>query len=166
MEAEAYTFQHFFPTPKSEALIQQYSSTCSQLQNQRLLHNRIFPTRLFSTLKLEALIQQYSSNTFALKSTFGGFYATVQFQDICSQLQNWRLLYTVWFYLFSTPKLEAVIQQNISNIFVLNSKIGGSCTIVQFQHICSQLHIWRLLYNSIIPTHLFSTLHLEAIIQQ
>ena len=49
----------------------------------------------------------------------------------------------------STPKLEAVIQQNIFNTFVLNSKIRVSYTIVY-----------------IVPTHLFSTTHLEALIQQ
>ena len=81
-----------------------------------------------------------------------------------SELNIWRLLYNslVPIHLSSTPKLEAVIKQNISN----TSKIGGCYRIVQFQHICSEINIWRLLYNSIFPTHLFSTPKLEAVIKQ
>ena len=37
--------------------------------------------------------------------------------------------------MFSTPKLEAVIKQNISNPFVLNSKIGGSYAIYRIYRI-------------------------------
>ena len=54
-----------------------------------------------------------------------------------SELNIWRLLYNslVPIHLSSTPKLEAVIKQNISNPFVLNSKIGGSYAIYRIYRI-------------------------------
>ena len=90
---------------------------------------------------------------------------TEQFPHFWPQLQSWRLLYNriVPALLTSTPKLEALIQQNSSHTFDLYSKIGGSYTTEYFPHFWPQLQIWRLLYNRIVPALLTSTPKLEEI---